>query len=62
VKKAEIIDPVIRGLIEGEIENGCVSCASLLKIAAQHQLSPITVAEVCEAIEVKIKPCQLGAF
>jgi hypothetical protein len=63
VKKAEIIDP-LRQLIEKDIENGSVSCASLLKISAlyNHGVSPLTVAGMCETLGIKIRPCQLGAF
>ena len=62
VKRAGSIDPAIRQLIEGEMKNGCISCEFLLKIAEQNNILPVDVAGMCEALEVQIKPCQLGAF
>jgi len=62
VKKAETIDPAMRQLIEEAMENDCVPCESLLKIANSCNVSPMTLAGICEALDIHIKPCQLGAF
>ena len=37
-------------------------CRSAWQIAAQFEVHKVTVSNVCEYLQVKIKPCQLGAF
>jgi hypothetical protein len=42
--------------------NGRLSCEAAWKIAAALALPKIDVSSACEALKIKIKPCQLGAF
>jgi hypothetical protein len=42
--------------------NGRLPCNSAWKIAAELALPKIQVSAACEALKIKIKPCQLGAF
>ncbi|UCF91229.1 MAG: hypothetical protein JSW39_23610 [Desulfobacterales bacterium] len=42
--------------------DGKLSCQSMWEIADQFNLSKMTVSAACEALKLKIKPCQLGAF
>ena len=37
-------------------------CADAWKIADDFKITKRRVAEVCDALKIKIKPCQLGAF
>jgi len=62
VKAAKVIDPDLRKAIEGKLKNGTLSCADSWEIADQRRLSRMAVSETCEALQIKIKPCQLGAF
>ena len=62
VRAARIIDPDLRKAIEEKLQNGKLSCADSWEIADQRRISRMTVSETCEALQIKIKPCQLGAF
>jgi len=39
-----------------------LSCAAAWEIAGSLNISRTKVASACEAMGIKIKPCQLGAF
>ena len=39
-----------------------LSCRAAWDIAHRFDLPKMTVSAACEALEIKIKPCQLGAF
>ena len=39
-----------------------LSCRSAWDIAQQFNLPKMAVSAACEALKIKIKPCQLGAF
>ena len=41
---------------------GKLSCRSAWDIASRFKVSKMAVSAACEAVAVKIKPCQLGAF
>jgi hypothetical protein len=47
---------------KGLLKNGRLSCEAAWKIAAALALPKIQVSSACEALKIKIKPCQLGAF
>ena len=42
--------------------DGTISCAACWKIADALDMERMEVAAVCELLELKIEPCQLGAF
>jgi hypothetical protein len=48
--------------IRSKLQGGKISCKSCWDIADQFKMSKMDVAGVAEAINVKISPCQLGAF
>jgi hypothetical protein len=48
--------------IEAGAEDGRISCLKTWDIAAQLQISKITVSNACEGLGIKINHCQLGAF
>ena len=62
VKAAEHITPALRNAIEAALEKGHLPCAAAWRIASQYGLPRIAVAHACEALGVRIRPCQLGAF
>lgn len=62
VKAAATIAVELQKLIEEHLQEGKLSCRNAWKIADELHLSRMTVSEACEALKIKIKPCQLGAF
>ena len=56
-KEVSISDAIRDGLVENRLP-----CATAWNIAADFSISKLSVANACEAMGVKIKPCQLGAF
>jgi len=55
-------DPAVIQAIENEAKNGRISCKQAWAIADRFGVRKMTVSSACEAIGIKIKPCQLGAF
>lgn len=64
----KIVKPA--GIVNGELErslrqamvNGRLPCAAAWKIAERFDITRMEVSAVCEALKIKIKPCQIGAF
>ena len=53
---------VVQSLIEDALEDGALPCASAWRIAKDQKLTKMAISNACEALKLKIKPCQLGAF
>ena len=62
VRPAPEVAPDLEAAVRGALVDGRLPCAAAWAIAEKRGLGRIEVAEVCEALQVKIKPCQLGAF
>lgn len=62
VQPAKDIAPEMKESITSALENGNLSCAAAWEIAGKLNISRMKVASACEAMQIKIKPCQLGAF
>ncbi|HRS97985.1 MAG TPA: hypothetical protein P5040_07340 [Smithella sp.] len=62
VQPAKEIPPDLKEDISSSLEDEKLSCASAWEIANKFNISRMKVAAACEALEIKIKPCQLGAF
>ena len=62
VKPAESPDPNIEKAVTESLEGGKISCKTLWAIADRLNVPKLTVSNVCEALKIKIKSCQLGAF
>jgi len=62
VKPATAVSPELTAAIRGALSNGRLPCAAAWTIAAALGIPRMAVAGACEAMEIKIKPCQLGAF
>ena len=62
VTKAQEWDEGIEKDIRGALQNGRLPCAQAWSIARRWQMPRRRVANICEALAIKIKPCQLGAF
>jgi hypothetical protein len=64
-KDIRSIDPVpveLKSAIEKAVVNGNVACAAAWRIADELKLKRRVVSAACEALKLKIRPCQLGAF
>lgn len=62
VKKADQWDAALETEIRAALLDGRLPCAAAWSIADGRQLSRLEIANVCEALAIKIRPCQLGAF
>jgi hypothetical protein len=62
VQPAKEITPELKESITSAMENERLSCLAAWKIAGKLNISRLKVASACEALQIKIKPCQLGAF
>ena len=56
------VDPKLEDAIRKSLIDGNLSCKHAWAIALNLSVSKMTVSAACEALNVKIKPCQLGAF
>jgi hypothetical protein len=62
VQPAKEITPELKESITSALENERLSCIDAWKIAGKLNISRLKVASACETLQIKIKPCQLGAF
>lgn len=62
VQPAKDISPELKEDILAALKNETLSCAAAWEIARKLNVSRTKVASACEAMDIKIKPCQLGAF
>jgi hypothetical protein len=62
VEPAVKVSPELEKAIRGNLSDGRLSCLSAWKIADGMDLARMDVTSACEALKIKVKPCQLGAF
>jgi hypothetical protein len=62
VQTAAAVDPQLEDAIRGRLENGRLSCRAAWSLAQSFKMSRMGVSAACEALGIKVKPCQLGAF
>jgi hypothetical protein len=62
VTPAETVDPVLEEAIRGELQGGRLACRTAWDLAKRFRIARMAVSSACEALGIKIKPCQLGAF
>lgn len=62
VKAAGEVDPALADLIRENMVNDRLPCSAAFKIAGETGLGKMDVSSVCEALAIRVKPCQLGAF
>ena len=62
VKPAQRVSPELEEAIKSSLVNNRISCNSCWEIAERFGIAKIDVSAACEALELKIGPCQLGAF
>ncbi len=62
IRPAASVSVEIKSALEKAAVNGKVACAALWKIADQLSVERRVVSAACEALEIKVRACQLGAF
>jgi hypothetical protein len=62
VKAAPTVDPGLEKAIRRGLENERLPCRTAWELARKFNVSRMGVSAACEALGIKIKPCQLGAF
>jgi hypothetical protein len=62
VQPASSPDPALTAAIREAIIDDKLPCALAWDIAERLDVRKMTVSSACEALGIKIKPCQLGAF
>jgi len=62
VQAAKSIMPTLRNAIESGLEDDQLPCAAAWRIAEEHAIPRLAVANACEMLGVRIISCQLGAF
>lgn len=55
-------EPALGEAIRDGLIDDRLPCKTAWRIAAQFGVPKMTVSSACEALGIKIKPCQLGAF
>ena len=62
IKAPADIPPALHQALAAALGQGRISCAEAWRIADELTLPRLTVANACEGLGIRIKPCQLGAF
>jgi hypothetical protein len=62
IKPVEKVVKNLEDAIKDGLEKGRLPCKSAWKIAEKLNIPKTAVSAACEALNIKIGPCQLGAF
>jgi hypothetical protein len=62
VQPAAEVAPELKENITATLKGGRIPCAAAWAIAGKLNIPRMKVCAACEAMQIKIKPCQLGAF
>ncbi len=62
VNAAYAVPPDLERAIRSVLRDGRLPCLASWEIARRFDMPKMEVAAACEALKIKIKPCQLGAF
>jgi hypothetical protein len=62
VTPAETVSPDLEAAIVATAKNGRLACDRAWQMAADQGLTRMVFSAACEALGIKVKPCQLGAF
>ena len=57
-----VVDPDVKIAISEALIDEKLPCKSAWEIASRFNIRKMAVGGLCEALKVKIKPCQIGAF
>ena len=56
------VAPDLEAAIRARLAGGRLPCQAAWEIAVERKLARMAVSSACEALKIRIKPCQLGAF
>jgi len=62
VKPAKEVSVELEEDIRQALQGEYLSCMAAWTIAKKRRIPKMAVSSACEALKIKIKPCQLGAF
>jgi hypothetical protein len=62
VRPDNAVVPELEKDIRNRLYDGRLPCKAAWEIAAERKIPRMKVSSACEALKIKIKPCQLGAF
>ena len=62
VKSEPLTDFQLEEALKKQSGSGAIACEEVWALADQFKVSKMTVSAGCEALGIKVKPCQLGAF
>lgn len=62
VRPLEKVPDEVRAAVMKRLEDDCLSCRQTFALAAHLGTRKMDVSGACDALGIKIKPCQLGAF
>jgi hypothetical protein len=62
VEPAAVVEPDLEQAIRAKLTGGRLACRDAWALAQALHRTKLAVSAACEALGVKIKPCQLGAF
>jgi hypothetical protein len=62
IRPAAAVDPDFEAAIRGRLADGRLPCKAAWEIAAERKVARMEVSFACEALKIRIRPCQLGAF
>lgn len=62
VKPAEAVSETLEGAIKESLLEGRLTCTAAWDIAKRLGIAKMDVSSACEALEIKMVSCQLGAF
>lgn len=62
VAAAAAVDHRLEEAIRNRLENDRLPCRAAWRLAEDFQMTRMAVSSACEALSIKIRPCQLGAF
>ncbi|MDO9559962.1 MAG: hypothetical protein Q7I89_09800 [Syntrophales bacterium] len=62
VEPAAEVSAELEKAIRGNLADGRLPCLAAWGIADRAGIARMAVSSACEALKIKIKPCQLGAF
>jgi len=62
VKPAKPANRQLEVAVRAALVEGKLACRDAWRIADRFKVPKMTVSAACEALGIKIKPCQLGAF
>lgn len=62
VRPRESVSDELRRTITESLDTGLLPCREAFAISERMGLRKMDVSGACETLEIKIKPCQLGAF